>query len=69
MRRNQIIYERSVSASIPIPSMRSPKTTDVSVVPNFFDPIMSSPPNDFIQKLYTRMAVFSDNVDDRRVKT
>jgi hypothetical protein len=63
--KNNVIHERSeikqikknLSTSMKI---ESPKG-EYSLKQNFFDPSKSSPPNDFMNKLETRMRLYDEN--------
>ena len=61
---NKHIHEKTVG--IPIKqnsSITSPNSRDVySLKKHFFDPTKNSPPNDFMIKLQTRMAVYDKNI-------
>jgi hypothetical protein len=64
--RQHIIHERA--NIIPIkqnlsPSLKSNITNEYSLKKNFFDPTKSSPPNEFMIKLYMRMSLYdTENV-------
>jgi len=44
--------------------VNSPKD-EYSLKQNFFDPSKSSPPNDFMIKLHTRMNIYNNYVDNK----
>ena len=65
--QNSVIRERSII--IPIKQnlstsmkIESPKG-EYSLKQNFFDPSKSSPPNDFMNKLHKRMAIYNNIFD------
>ena len=75
--KQNIIHERT--HIIPIHQNKSTHMKDTNVIneyslkQNFFDPTKSSPPNDFMIKLYMRMAIYNNESylvtkDDNRNK-
>ena len=73
--RSRIIHEKihhSTPIKIPNSNENLQKLFLESVVPKFMDPTMNSPPNGFMQKLHSRMAILfedTDIVNDKRVRT
>ena len=66
--KQNVIHERS--KIIPIPQI-SPthkkedfRSNEYSLKQNFFDPSKSSPPNEFMMKLFKRMSYFEGNNDN-----
>ena len=64
--KNRIIYEKTKIIPIPknlsINSKESINNTDCSLKMNFFSPDKSSPPNNFMIKLHTRINNMSKNL-------
>jgi len=64
---NRGIHERSKNIEIiksqPTPQKKQSRTEEYGLNLNAFDPFKSSPPNEFMMKLYTRMNVYSNYTD------
>lgn len=58
------LYEKSVDIPIKQNSYNQTQNTyfEHSLKQNLFDPSKSSPPNEFIQKLYARISAYNYNV-------
>ena len=67
--RQNIINEKANIIAIPIKLPTSPSDKEYSLRKNFFDPTKSSPPNEFMLKLYMRVSQYNENTNNNYLDT
>ena len=67
--RQNIINEKANIIAIPIKLPTSPSVKEYSLRKNFFDPTKSSPPNEFMLKLYMRVSQYNENTNNNYLDT
>ena len=67
--RQNIINEKANIIAIPIKLPTSPSVKEYSLRKNFFDPTKSSPPNEFMLKLYMRVSKYNETTNNNYLDT
>jgi hypothetical protein len=60
--KSKYIYEKSNSILIPVNKNNILKQTEYGLKQGMFDPFQSSPPNEFMSKLRSRMSIYDSFV-------